>query len=366
MSARLVAGLTALALATAAPAVAQTQAVPTSLDEARAQGYTGRPADEPAGSMLGGLLAIGPGFFVHGVGHYYTGDEATALKLLIGELLGAGLVVAGALVAARPEEAGRAGPLPISLVQSGVFLFLGSWLADVVGTFKGAEPFDDDTSRLGGHALGLGYRYVGDPRTARRHRLVPSLTLDSGRVFVQPSAEIEPNFSERRFALDVGGRPWRGAAGRDHIAVGARLRRDESAAFGYATRAAEGWLAWKLDLGQLIARMRRFSITQRYAVGIEQFQFGASPSDVPAPFADADFTSSWFSLASGFAFNAARRTHLTLEFVQDPTVAIPAASAQSGLLRGAFSHQYRDDLDIDVEILAGDGFSVALGLVYAL
>jgi len=349
-----------------APAAAQTQAAPKTLDEARAQGFEGRPANEPAGSMLGGLLAIGPGFFVHGVGHYYTGDEAAALKLLVGELLGAGLVVAGALVAARPEEAGRTGPLSTSLVQSGVFLFLGSWLADVVGTFKGAEPFDDDTARREGHTLGLGYRYVGDPRTARRHRLVPSLTLDSGRVFAQPSAEIEPNFSERRFALDLGGRPWRGSSGHDQLAVGARLRRDESATFGYATRAAEGWLAWKLDLGHIIARMRRFSITQRYAVGVEQFQFGASPSEVPAPFAETDFSSSWFSLASGFAFNVARRTHLKLEFVQDPTVAIPAASAQSGLLRGAFSHQYRDDLDIDVEVLAGDGFSVALGLVYAL
>jgi hypothetical protein len=339
---------------------------PRTLEQARAEGFAGRPAEEPAGSMLGGLLALGPGFFVHGLGHYYTGDESGALTLLVGELLGIGLVVAGSLIGARPEEAGASGPLPSSLVHAGVFLFVGSWLGDVVGTFKGAEPFDDDTTRTQGSALGLGYRYIGDPRSNRPHRLVPSLDLDSGRLFVRPAAELEANLDDRRYVLDLGGRPWRGENPQNHVAAGVRLRRDESAADGYATRAAEGWVRWKMDLGALLSSMRRFSVTQRYAAGIEQFQLGRSPNEVPSALGSSDFSSSWFSLASGFTFNTGRRTNVALEFLQDPTLPIPAVSAQSGALRAAFAHRYRDELEIDVELLAGDGFSLFLGLVYDL
>jgi hypothetical protein len=166
--------------------------------------------------------------------------------------------------------------------------------------------------------------------------------------------------------LDLGGRPWRGENPQNHVAAGVRFRRDESAADGYATRAAEGWVRWKMDLGALLSRMRRFYVTQRYAAGIEQFQLGRSPNEIPSLLGGSEFSSSWFSLASGFAFNTGRRTNVALEFLQDPTLPIPVVSAQSGALRAAFAHRHRDELEIDVELLAGDGFSLFLGLVYDL
>ena len=125
---------------------------PKTLDAAREAGYASRPEDEPAGSLLGGLLAVGPGFLVHGVGHYYVDDIGTAWRLLVGEVLGVALVAGGAALQAYTGDAGATGALQRLMVHAGAFLFVGTWLTDIVGTFKGAESFDPDTTA--GAALG--------------------------------------------------------------------------------------------------------------------------------------------------------------------------------------------------------------------
>lgn len=71
--------------------------------ERRAEEVRAGKTKKSAGSVIvGELIAIFPGFFVHGLGHYYAGDYATARQLRrLGEVgwifsgVGAGLVVGG-------------------------------------------------------------------------------------------------------------------------------------------------------------------------------------------------------------------------------------------------------------------------------
>ena len=93
--------------------------------------------ESPGKSVLKGeLLAIFPGFFVHGLGHRYAGNEEKADDLLAMECyslltsgLGGGLVGIGIGEDAKAVEiAGWIG------VGVGGTAFLGSWIYDIVFT----------------------------------------------------------------------------------------------------------------------------------------------------------------------------------------------------------------------------------------
>ncbi|MCK6569678.1 hypothetical protein L6V77_01050 [Myxococcota bacterium] len=339
---------------------------PQTLAEAEAAGFTARPVDEPAGSLLGGLLSVGPGFFVHGVGHFYVDETATAWRLLIGELVGLGLVAGGVAMQAYTDDAGALGALRRLMIHSGVALFVGTWVTDILGTFKGAESFDPDSSRTQGHQLSLAYRYRADDRDPRHHHLVAGLELDFGRVYLRPEGVLDAALDERDWRLDTGVRLWRGENRHNAVALGLRARRTEYVAEGYAIRSGEVYLHGKLDLGQAIRSMRGFYLTHRVGVGLEQYQFATETGRTPTLLAASDFDSPFFSLATGAEVNTGRRTHVGVTFVQDPTAEVTAASADTGVLALSLGHRYRDDLEIQVDVMAGDGWAVWLGLGYGL
>ncbi len=339
---------------------------PKTVEAAQAAGYTPRPADEPAGSLLGGLLAVGPGFLVHGVGHYYVDDVSTAWRLLVGEILGVALVAGGAALQAYTGDAGTTGALQRLMVHAGAFLFVGTWLTDIVGTFKGAESFDPDTTRTEGHVLSLAYRYRADPQDPRHHHLVAGLDLDFGLVYVRPETALDAALDERDWVLDTGVRVWRGENPQNNVALGLRGRRLEYPAYGYAVRSGELYLRWKADLGRTIRSMRGFYLTNRLGIGLEQYQFADAVDRTPGLFDASAFQSGFFTVASGAEVNTGRRTHVGVLYVQDPTGPVAAASAETGALDVFLRHRYRDDLEIDVDVYAGDGWVVWLGLGYGL
>lgn len=349
-----------------APAPAASSGPPRTPLEAEVQGYQRRPETEPAGSFLGGLLAFGPGFFVHGVGHYYVDDRPTAWKLLLGEVLGLGLVGAGAILQATTEDSGALVPVRRALIHGGVLLFLGTWVTDVVGSFKGAESFDRDTSRTQGRVLQLAYRYRGDERNPRHHFLVAGLDLDAGAVYARPEALLESNLDERDLRLDLGGRVWRGKNEQNHVALGLRGRRLDVPAEAFAVRSGELYVAWKADLGVTIPSMRGFYLTHRVGVGYEQYQFGHRLGSTPGVLDPADFGQSFVTLASGVEVNTGRRTHVGLRFIQDPTAEVVSSSAETGVVQLLLTHQYRDDLEMAGRLTAGDGVAFWLGLGYGL
>ena len=333
---------------------------------AEVAGYARRPPDEPAGSLLGGLLAIGPGFFVHGLGHYYVDDDDTALKLLLGEVLGVALVATGAVLQSTTADSGALVPLRRSLVHGGVLLFLGTWVTDLVGTFKGAESFEPDTTRIDGKVLNLSYRYRGDPRNTRHHFLVAGLDLDFGSLYIRPEGVLDPNLDERDTRLDLGGRVWRGKNRQNAVVVGVRGRRLDTPAEGYALRSAELYVQWKADLGTTIPSMRGFYLTNRVGWGLEQYQLSHSLGSSPDVLSASDFSQSFFSLQSGVEVNTGRYTHLGLLFIQDPTVEVAASSSEMGVVEVFLTHQYRKDLEMQGRFLAGDGWALWLGLGYGL
>jgi hypothetical protein len=314
------------------------------------------------------MLALVPGFFVHGLGHFYVGERATAAELLVTEVVAVALVGAGALLGSTTNDSGSVDGARRGLFHVGAFLFVGSWLADVVGALKGAESFAPDSSRTSGSVFSLAYRFTSDPLTPFRHHLVGQLSLDTGLIFVVPQVDLEADLAERTYEMDLGARVFRGRNPQNHLAVAARFRRVETPDFGLATQQYEGYVRWKIELGQFIRSLRNFYLVNRVGVGVYQLLIAPAddPRSAPDPFAHVDFTSRYVAIESGVEMNTGPKTHLVLRYIQDPTRDIAPASQDSGLLEAGIVHSYSDDLDIQFSVIGGDGWAIWLGTGFAL
>lgn len=337
---------------------------PTTVEAAKRQGYIERPEDQPAGSLLGGLLATVPGFLVHGVGHYYMGEHTTAVGLLIAEVVGVAALIAGALLDGAVEGSGSLGPGRQWLLHTGIMLFSVSWLADIIGAFKGASPLPLDDNQYDRNRMGLSYRYTSDPLTPFAHYIVLWYELHLGRVYLRPMADLEVKLDNRRFWFDVGVRIWQPPTGGEHLVLGARLRREEARIYGYALRGYEAFAELRLDFGRLARDLRGLYFNHRAGVGQLGYQLSDDLERAPSVFSPTDFTDNYLHLSTGLELHVARKTRAALSYVQDPTAVLAPISPSFGLVEWGLQHRYDDSIDVSFTMTMGQGYVAWLGVIF--
>ena len=329
-------------------------------------GYAGRPDEQPAGSLLGGLIALVPGFLIHGLGHFYTGDDESGLDLLIAEVAGIALVLAGVFVGEGTDNSGPSGGPRRLLTHAGVLLFAGSWAFDTVGTLKGAAEFDPIADKERALSAGLGYRYVGDRLTSLTHRLLGRIRLDTGRFYSALDGEFEVELGTRNIALDTGVRVLQSRNRRNQLSLGLELERISRPADGLGIRGLTGYLGAQWDAGVAVHSLRNLYLLHRVGFGYDEYQFGSETGSNPSLLADSDFADMHLVVESGFALQTGRRTRIHAIYVQDPSREISPASGESGLLETGLVHRYDDTVDIEVTLIGGQGWSLWAVLEYAL
>lgn len=339
---------------------------PATVPEAVAEGYNPRGEEEPAGSLLGGAIAIGPGFLLHGLGHYYAGDGRTALTLLAAEAVGIALVVIGAILDESTNGAGSTGGARNALFHTGALLFLGSWAADIIGTFKGSESFEPTSRRASARMVGIAYRFTDNPLTPFKHHLVTRLNLDNGRLWIRPELDLEAGLELWQLSVDMGGRVFVGENPFNRIGIGFNARRHAVRRFGYTATSAVGFAEFQLDLGQIVRGMRNFYLFNRTGYGLLGYQFGGTLGQAPGLSFDFDFTDSYLLFETGFAVNIGRKTNISTAIVQDPTRDLAADDADGNMFQLSLLHRQSADLDIELSLTSGDGWGVWLGLGYGL
>jgi hypothetical protein len=358
----------------AAPAQAEKTTVPPSdaLETAQADGYLGRPDDLKPGSLMGGSLAVFPGIVFHGTGHLYTGDIGTGIGLLAAEVIGIGLMAGGFFLEKNTSGSPEYSGLQQVLSHAGFMLFAGSWAADMVGAFKGTEPFDIGQKLGSKKSLGITYRYTGSPLNGFRHHAVLDFEFNRGRFFVRPSLDLEANLSRREVSTTLGVLLFGEDRTQDHLLFGTTLGRLENRTDGWARQSAMGYLQSQIDLGRFIPTLRRFYIMNRVGYGLSQFQFNDIRGNVPAIFSDSVMDDSWLYLETGAFVNLTSKTNVLVSVTQDPNGVIApsqvinvfGASPELESLRTKLSHAYGDDIQINLQVVAGEGLGIWMGLEY--
>jgi hypothetical protein len=156
------------------------------------------------GSLLGGLLAMTVGFAWHGVGHFYVGERITARRLVAAEAMSVALLLGGAAVQSTSQgEAGRAAGR--TMVAAGASAFVVSWLADIVGAFKGTgSGLPINTLNAESFTVEVNYTLLLENGLDITNLAVLRLPLVTRRVVFVPAANISTDLDYRFFSAFAG------------------------------------------------------------------------------------------------------------------------------------------------------------------
>ncbi|MEE2786140.1 MAG: hypothetical protein VX589_02305 [Myxococcota bacterium] len=355
------------------PSEEQAPSSPT-VQAARTDGYVGRPEGLKPGSGLAGTIAVIPGSIVHGLGHFYLGESVTAWTLFAAEVLGIGLMIGGAYLGAS-SDAGR-GSIELSkiLSHSGLILFSGSWIADVIGSFKGTAPLANGTIARKRERLGIGYRYTDNAMMPFRHRLNARMNFTRGHFYVRPRIDLEVGLDRREVELDTGVWLLADTHIENFMALGASAKRVENRPDGWARNTVMGYVSWQLDLGRAIRTLRHFYLFSTMGYGIARYQFSDKLETVPGVFSDGNLWDEWLNLETGLGLFIVDTTYLGLSIVQTPMGNVPPGalvdawlfSPEAEAIKLDLKYGYTTDIGIHVQGIAGDGVGIWLGLDYGL
>lgn len=234
-----------------------------------------------------------PGVLVHGSGHYVIGETDTAVKLLIAEGIGLGMLLGGG-TALVLTGASRYVVGPAAAVAAlGTGLFGTSLLADVYGSVSSDGGAADLVPRAPPKLESeLGYRYVSDTLFPYGHFAVERLSLTLGSWRIAPSAWIDPAGKNARYRLEGGYRLIGLGPGERHahelddrLELRLGLVHHRYPTQGFTRSSAELTLAARYDLARLGRTLRGGFVEFEAGYGRARIDYDIRGIDVPA---DAD------------------------------------------------------------------------------
>ncbi len=341
----------------------------TGASEIEVDGYRGRPTESHPGSLTAGFLALGPGAFFHGLGHFHLGQEERGLALLATEAVGLSLVIVSDVLAADTSRSGRFDVLQSLLAQSGWGLFFGSWFADVIGASRGTRPFDrpDGSKRYG--RLELDYRFLSSPLRADQHLIGVSVERRYRYAWLEfdHSQSTDTGSWRSRLAFDLRvSSPTFGLLG-----LGCET--------GHSTRFDENWsfidvipyVRWRLNLGVVMSSLRNAQVNGRFGYGTAGYIF--DQTGLSTAWREKELWMERFIYETSLAFTLSTKLSSEFGLVHDNSQWVGPTSFQPIetfvprflMVKGQIKYRYRD-INIKFDVLSGNGHQTTLGLEYAL
>jgi hypothetical protein len=352
--------------------------------------FEGDQSNNSIGKLSNTLIAIGPGFIVHGLGHYvdiwrskepnlkdnqppnlkgnqesdnHKKKEDTFYSLLIVQGVSI-LALGGSYLLSPYQDENHFFRFSHRLLEhGGLVLFLGSWLADVMGTFKGAGSFYEDSTRQSSSRFSLGYRYTMDPLFTLRHHIHTGLKLHFKNFYIAPELNWESQGRLKGIDLDFGYRFSKRKEGQvDFFALGLQMRRWDWSDLGFAQVNGLFYIHWRWHLKNLLSGLGGTSFFQKLGVGIDSYQFTSKN------------TSGWFeklnqeilylSVQSGISINFAENLHIQLSYIQDPTRDVRPIKNGDRLWGIQLISKQSPTIEIQAQTLIGEAWSSWLILNY--
>lgn len=256
----------ALVACLAAPAAAQVDPRTLADDDLAGQGWEFRERPSTPGSVGAGVLALTAGSVVHGAGHMALADRRSWLHLLVGEVIG--VVAFGTGTAVDAATDGDGGEIAGAALQTaGASLFIATWIADVVGAFKGTgTKLATNTRELPGLNLEVFYSALVADGIDASNLATVSLPLVTRRLVVTPTVEADATLDYRHLSADVAWRQhftWRPLTWFEVAAIGVEEYVDSA---GFGRNEVGGRVGFSLDVGDVLPHVR--GLVWRNHVGV--------------------------------------------------------------------------------------------------
>lgn len=323
-----------------------------------------------SGSATGGLIALGPGFFFHGLGHFYAGDPDTGWTLLLGEGIGIAMGLAGFFIVAAVDDNSTFNDVGIGAAHLGATVFATSWFIDVVGALRGneGELLPPSLTRAPGRATAR-YRFATTPGIEVGHLLEADLMFDLNVVYVRPRTQQDALLNYQLYGGDLGLRVVEGVDPNDFLALDltvewANFNLDRCNGCRSDTQASNPLrvdltVDVSLDLSTFVSHLEH--AVQKVVLGIG---FGRDVGGRSFFAGTQDRT--WLVYEHHLFINVAPNVVLHPYYKFNEAQLVAPLSSAVGLFGAALHLVPRDGLILDISVAAGDGITTAAGITYEL
>jgi hypothetical protein len=264
-----------IALALAIPAEAQVLELGD--EELRAEGWTFDDTRSTPGNIGAAAIAIFGGTLWHGVGHWMLGERTDAAYLLAAQAIGAVALSTGFAIRYGVSESPAAHSAGAAFAVTGGGLLAASWVADIVGAFKGTgDRLPSNTEEHRGFALQAAFETLGAPGVRAANFVTLALPLVGHKWRVEPFGELSIAADHWRAGARA---EWRIPFGRvdgSHVAIGALGFEEQAPASGYGRTQLAATAGLRLDVGDVLPHLAGLTWTSRLDLAVDHYFFDAT------------------------------------------------------------------------------------------
>ena len=272
-----------------------------------------------------GLWSILVSTVWRGYGHYCIGDEKSHYKLLGMEGVSLLMLATSMIMSSLSKDDKSMSAIWKSLFHYGTTLFIGSYLFDVLGTFKG-NSFNLADNHLDpyGHSIDIDLRWL--PSNHFNLGVQLAYTYRNPRMWVTPYGYIDIiDLSTYSLGMDTGVALWYGERTHTYVALAADVKFEDYLDEDYRNLKIIPYIEFSLDLGSWFDHLANLRFIHRLGVGVNLYQFEHAATE---PFTDHD---TLLVLESALSLNIVKDLNFTLTYRYRPDYVVGMLSAPSRL-----------------------------------
>lgn len=328
---------------------------------------TPREPEINTGRLSDTLVALVPGSLLHGLGHWYRGDLDAAKKILFLEGLGILSILGGYTLNTLVDQDHYSKRLGEQwLYHTGGVLFITSWLADIIGSFRGDLPSRGLLRIEHPRSVAIGYRYRDDPQSQHSHHWVAQLNYSTQKLRFSGSL----NWESQGQVVGLEGVAMGSVYQHDRqannfmsqIELGVRVKR-----WTWLTDELTQWLVipqieGTLGLNHLSSGLRGYALFHRVGLGWERFDLAPLAQSSPET---SSLVSYPLVMESGLKIHPYSSLIVSFSLIEDNTLDMRPKN-QSGLFwGGSVFFQQTDQIAIKLNALWGDDWSTWIMLSFS-
>lgn len=292
-------------------------------EQLASENWESREVNANTGTMKCGFLAMLVSTVWRGYGHHCIGDDQSHYKLLAMEGASLGMLASSMLIGALSHDDKKLSGLWKTLFHYGTTLFIGSYLFDVIGTFKG-DTFNFSENHLDpyGHSLNVQFRWL--PSDSLNLGLQAGYTWRTPRFWLNPYAYLDViGLSTYSFGADMGVALWYAEKTHTFVAFAVDTNFEDHLDDDYKILKVIPYIEFSLDLGSWFDHLAELRFINRFGVGVTLYDFEFAQTKT---FSEHDTV---FILESALSLNIIRDFNFMLVYRYRPDYSVGQISAPS-------------------------------------